>query len=445
MLGWLFLGLPGDELLQHLLVAVDLQVVQREAAPDEEEQLLGRARGRSGGGCSVVREGCGPGAGAVQRKESGAALGGVRGSGWWRPRAARPPGCSRRCRETRPRRRSRRPPTSAARRLRRAGRRRCAPAPRAPGAGQRPRHSPATHRRSTTSSTRAPRRPRAAHSAAARSTPCTRPAVLRARGTSAASLAGEASAGPAATIAAHQRWPVPRCCTRSNTSTRGRTAPARQGRARRQPHSGTRPTARRSVAAGRNSQDSLSHRLPFTQVQRPHPILSRAVSCGRTGSLPQEVMTRLGAAARRICSGNHSAVEVLRCCDGKGVPNSLPGADAVGRHEDLAQGLHLPASIGDSCPRPYPPYASAALEGSRRRLGRGQQKRGRCRVSLPAPSGAVRRSRHSPFWGWRRPESGSGLRCTRLRRPRSRSAPRQPLPHLPHRAWWCAPGRAGRR
>lgn len=42
---WLLLGLPGDQLLEHLLVALDLQVAQREAAPDEEEQLLGRARG----------------------------------------------------------------------------------------------------------------------------------------------------------------------------------------------------------------------------------------------------------------------------------------------------------------------------------------------------------------------------------------------------------------
>jgi len=104
-----------------------------------------------------------------------------RGSGWWRPRAARPPGWSCRCREIRPCRRSRLPSASAARRLRRAGRRGCAPAPRAPGAGQRPRHSPATRRRSTTPSTRLPRRPRAAHSAAARSTRRTRPAAPRGR------------------------------------------------------------------------------------------------------------------------------------------------------------------------------------------------------------------------------------------------------------------------
>lgn len=42
---WLLFGLPGDQPLEHLLVALGLQVAQREAAPDEQEQLLGRARG----------------------------------------------------------------------------------------------------------------------------------------------------------------------------------------------------------------------------------------------------------------------------------------------------------------------------------------------------------------------------------------------------------------
>ncbi|SEC81982.1 hypothetical protein SAMN05216489_01708 [Streptomyces sp. 3213] len=59
--------------------------------------------------------------------------------------------------------------------------------------------------------------------------------------------------------------------------------------------------------------------------------------------------------------------------------------------------------------------------------------------------GAVRRSGTARHGGGGGRNRGSGLRCTGLRRPRSRPAPRWPVPPLPHRAWWCACGRAGRR
>ncbi|CAM5707806.1 hypothetical protein STENM36S_03361 [Streptomyces tendae] len=136
-------------------------------------------RGRSGGGRGVVREGCGPGARAVQRQEPGAPLGGVvvDGGGLVRP-GRRGEGPVSRNSATPS---SAMSPASAARRLQRAGRRRCAPAWCAPGRRATPRalqdDADALH----TPSTRAPGRPRAACSTAARSTRRTRPAAPRAR------------------------------------------------------------------------------------------------------------------------------------------------------------------------------------------------------------------------------------------------------------------------
>lgn len=74
-------------------------------------------------------------------------------------------------------------------------------------------------------------------------------------------------------------------------------------------------------------------------------------------------------------------------------------------------------------------------------------KGGRCQVSppgtVPGPCAAQGTARPGGGGGGNR---GSGLRCTGLRRPRSRPAPRSSAPLPPHHAWWwCACGRAGRR